>query len=329
MKLLVTGGCGFIGFNFIRFCLKKNIQIINVDNLSYSANAYAIKFKHKNYSFFKLNIGDKKKILDLLINNKVLNVINFAAQTHVDRSINRPFPFIKNNINDFVNFLHSLNTYYSKLKKKKLFRFIQISTDEVYGSLKKNSKQSIETDKYFPNNPYSSSKACSEFMCRSWNKTYNFPVIITNCSNNYGPYQNYEKFIPMIVKKAIKNESINIYGDGKNIRDWIHVEDHCNAVLLLLKLGKVGENYNIGSNNEISNIEMATLICKIMDSIYPSNKNIKYSSLIKYVKDRPGHDFRYSVNPKKIFRETGWKAKIIFNKGLRETIKYYINEYKK
>ena len=166
-------------------------------------------------------------------------------------------------------------------------------------------------------------------MCRSWNKTYNFPIIITNCSNNYGPYQNYEKFIPMIVKKIMKNESINIYGDGKNIRDWIHVEDHCNAVLSLLKLGKVGENYNIGSNNEIANIDMANLICKIMDSVYPSNKNIKYSNLIKYVKDRPGHDFRYSVDTKKIFRTTGWKAKITFNKGLRETIKYYINEYKK
>jgi len=329
MKLLVTGGCGFIGFNFIKFCLKKNIQIINIDNLSYSANLDAIKFKHKNYKFFKLNIGDKKKILDLLINNKVLNVINFAAQTHVDRSINNPFPFIKNNIVDFVNFLDSLKTYYFSLKKKEVFRFIQISTDEVFGSLKKNSEQSMENNKYFPNNPYSSSKACSELICRSWNKTYNFPIIITNCSNNYGPYQNYEKFIPMIVKKAINNESINIYGNGKNIRDWLHVEDHCNALLLLLKFGKPGENYNIGANNEISNINIAKLICAIMDKIYPSKKNIKYSSLIKYVKDRPGHDFRYSVDSKKIFRETGWKAKVSFIKGLNETIKYYINEYKK
>lgn len=325
-KILVTGGAGFIGLNFIEYLLKKNYNVINIDDLSYAANKKEhnkIKSK-RNYKFFKINIKNKKKILYLLKKNNIYNVVNFAAETHVDNSIQKPHKFINNNIVFFFSFLESLNFYYQGLtiKNKKKFRFVHISTDEVYGSLDNNRKSFLETDVLKPNNPYSSSKASGELILRSFYKTYNFPYIITNSSNNYGKYQNDEKFIPKVFKTALSNEKIPIYGKGENIRDWIHVEDHCSAILKVLQKGRIGEKYNIGSNNETSNLNLVKYICFLLDKIVP--KKISYSKQICYIKDRPGHDYRYSINANKIRNELSWRPKFILKKGLKGIANFYI-----
>ena len=325
-KILVTGGAGFIGLNFIKFLLKKNYKIINVDDLSYAANKKELnKIKlNKNYKFFRINIKNKKKIYNLLKKFNIYNIVNFAAETHVDNSIRNPSKFIKHNVVFFFNFLESLNLYYQGLavKNKKKFRFVHISTDEVYGSLKKNLKSFLETDILKPNNPYSSSKASGELILRSFFKTYNFPYMITNSSNNYGKYQNDEKFIPKIFKTALNNQKIPIYGNGENIRDWIHVEDHCSAVLRVLKRGRIGEKYNIGSNNEVSNINLVKYICLLLDKIVP--KKISFSKQIYFIKDRLGHDYRYSINANKIIHELSWKPKFSLKKGLKTIANFYI-----
>lgn len=327
-KILVTGGAGFIGLNFVEFLLKKNYKVINIDDLSYAANIKEhSKIKSKRgYKFFKINIKNKKKILHLLKKNKIFNVVNFAADTHVDNSIQKPYKFIKNNILFFSRFIETLNFYYQGLTigNKKKFRFVHISTDEVYGSLNHNCKSFLETDVLKPNNPYSSSKASGELILRSFFKTYNFPYIITNSSNNYGKYQNDEKFIPKIFKKALNNKKIPIYGKGENIRDWLHVEDHCSAILKVLHKGQIGEKYNIGSNSEISNINLVKYICSLLDKIVP--KKISYSKQIYYIKDRLGHDYRYSINANKVRKELSWSPKFILNKGLKTIAKYYISK---
>ena len=328
-SILVTGGAGFIGFNFIKICLSRGFNIINIDDLKYAANKEQLEYfkKEKNYLFYKLNIKNKNQIIKILKKNKIYRIINFAAESHVDNSINQPKYFYENNLMCFVDFIEALKVYYRDLNKikKKNFRFIHISTDEVYGSLEMNGKPFRENSLLKPNNPYSSSKAACELVLRSFFNTYKLPYIITNCSNNYGKFQNDEKLIPTIFRNAIKNKDIPIYGKGKNIRDWIFVDDHCEAILKILKSGTNGQKYNIGSSNEILNLDLAYKICKILDNKIPNKK--KYKNLIKFVKDRPGHDFRYAINSTKI-KKLKWRPKINLDEGLNRIADYYIERYK-
>jgi dTDP-glucose 4,6-dehydratase len=325
---LVTGGCGFIGSNFIENLLNKGEKIINLDSYSYAANREINKkfLKYKNYFFYKGSYSNVSLIRKIFKRHKINKVINFAAESHVDNSINGPLKFIKNNVYDFSIFLSECAAYYAKNKIKK-FIFLHVSTDEVYGSLKIKQKSFVEKDKYFPNSPYSSSKASSDLIVRSWFKTYKFPAIITNCSNNYGKYQNFEKLIPLTIKRALSKKQIPIYGNGKNIRDWLHVDDHCSALYLLSKSGTPGEQYNIGGGTEIPNIEIVKMICDYLDKFAPMDKS-KYSSYITFGEDRLGHDFRYSVNYSKLKRDFNWQPKVKFSNGLKDTVKWYLDKIK-
>ncbi|MDB2580696.1 dTDP-glucose 4,6-dehydratase [Candidatus Pelagibacter bacterium] len=325
---LITGGSGFIGSNFIDNLLKKGEKIINIDTYSYAANKEINKkfLKYDNYIFYKSSYSNTSLIRKIFKKYNINKIVNFAAESHVDNSINGPLKFIKNNVYDFSIFLNECKNYYTKNKIKK-FIFLHVSTDEVYGSLNTKQKSFTEKDKYFPNSPYSSSKASSDLIVRSWFRTYKFPSIITNCSNNYGKYQNFEKLIPLTIKRALSKKKIPIYGNGKNIRDWLHVDDHCSALYLLSKFGTPGEQYNIGGGTEIPNIEIVKMICGYLDKFAPLDDK-KYSSYISFVKDRLGHDFRYSVNYNKLKREFNWKPKVKFSVGLKDTVKWYLDKIK-
>ena len=307
-NILVTGGLGFIGSNFIINFLKKfpTKHVTNVDACLIGSNKRNI-LNQKNYSFLKSNINNKRKIESVI--KKIDLIINFAAESHVDRSINNPKPFIDSNISGVYNILEAIRKYEKKL--------IHISTDEVFGSLKKGSAN--EDYSLNPSSPYASSKACAELLIKSYYKTYGINVNITRCTNNYGPRQFTEKLIPKVIILAQQNKKIPIYGNGKNIRDWIYVLDHCDAIIKVINKGKSGESYNISGNNEINNNKIVKQILKIM---------CKSEKLIEYTKDRPGHDFRYSLNSKKIERELGWKPKYSFDKGLNETIQWYLDNQK-
>ena len=307
-KIIVTGGLGFIGSNFILSSLKNNpkIKITNIDgSLTGSNQKNLTKIKNlKNYKFVKANINNQKIINELVSKNDL--VVNFAAESHVDRSIFNPKPFIDSNINGTYSILESIRKYDKKL--------IQISTDEVYGSLMKNSAD--ENFTLNPSSPYSSSKASADLLVKSFHITYGCDVKITRCTNNYGPRQFPEKLIPKVIINAINNKSIPVYGNGKNIRDWLYVDDHCSAIQKVIEKGKIGETYNIAGKNEINNNAIIKLILKLMN---------KPTSLIKYVKDRPGHDFRYSLDSTKIEKKLGWKPKHNFENGIKETILWYLN----
>lgn len=323
MKLIITGGCGFIGSNFIKYLLKKtNYKILNIDKQTYAGINDNLDFKlpKKRYTFIKLDINNKK-IIKLLESFKADALINFAAESHVDRSITSAKNFIYSNILGVYNLLEASKEY---SHKKKNFIFFQISTDEVYGSLKKNEASFKETNKFFPNSPYSSSKASADLLVRSYNKTYNLRTLITNCSNNYGPRQDFEKLIPKIIYNALKNKKIPIYGNGLQVRDWINVNDHCEAIFKVLKKGKFGENYNIGGDFEVKNIDLTRIILKKIEK----KINKKLENLITYVKDRPAHDTRYAISNKKIQSKIKWKAKVKFTKGIDETIDWYISKLK-
>jgi dTDP-glucose 4,6-dehydratase len=326
MRILITGGAGFIGINFVNFCVKKKIKPIVLDKLSYASNKKEIidLYKRKKIFFIKASISDNIIVSKILKNYKINKIINFAAETHVDNSIKRPIDFIKENILNFSNFLENVKKYLDKNKLKK-FVFLHVSTDEVYGSLNAGERSFSEKNKYYPNSPYSASKAASDLLARAWYKTYDLPIIVTNCSNNYGIFQNKEKLIPKIISNAINQKKIPIYGNGKNIRDCIHVDDHCEALWLLLKKGKIGETYNIGSNSEMNNLFLARNILKYLDKYYPSTKFKTYSYLTKFVKDRKAHDFRYSVNSRKI-KKLGWKPKNNFKKSIGKIINFYLKE---
>ena len=331
MNIFVTGGCGFIGSNFIRYwnSMFKEDKIINLDKLTYAgklSNLSDIE-SNKNYEFIKGDISNSKLIENLLKKYNPTFIVNFAAESHVDRSIIYPEKFITTNILGTFKLLTNVNNYFSNLSKKKQddFRFLHISTDEVYGSLKKEDAPFKETNKYFPNSPYSASKAGSDHIVRSFNKTYTLPTLISNCSNNYGPYQSIEKFIPLTIYNALNNKKIPIYGDGMQIRDWIYVKDHCEALKTILLKGKPGEVYNIGSSNEEKNINIAEKICNFLDFSIPLKRNKSYSEFIKFVKDRPGHDFRYAIDSNKIKKSLGWEAKTSISDGLELTIKWYLN----
>jgi len=331
MYYLVTGGLGFIGSNFTEHCLKKNIKIINLDYLGYAASKFRFKDfkKNKNYIFYKCSIGNKKKISYIFQKYKPTIIINFAAETHVDNSIIRPIDFIKNNVLEFSKFLEEFRIYYNQSKYKKKIRFINVSTDEVYGSLKKNEKGFTEKNKFFPNNPYSASKSAGDLIARAWYKTFDLPIITTNCSNNFGPFQNKEKLIPKTIINALNNQKIPIYGRGKNIRDWIYVLDHCKILHSIIKKGSIGEVYNIGGNNEIENIEIVNRICKILDKLRPLKKKQSYFNLIEFVTDRLAHDLRYGVDSSKIKKNIGINLKNQFNYNLKKTIVWYIKNLNK
>lgn len=326
--IIITGGAGFIGSNFVNGWLRNHDEtILNIDKLTYAGNLDNV-IQHEddpNHQFMKADICDP--ILDDIIQvHRPRAIIHFAAESHVDRSILGPAAFIQTNINGTFNLLEAARKYWTPLpaKQKETFRFIHISTDEVFGSLALGDSAFTEQNAYQPNSPYSASKASSDHLVRAYFHTYGFPTIITNCSNNYGPYQFPEKLIPLMIANALAEKSLPIYGDGKNIRDWLHVADHCQALLQVLNAGIPGETYNIGSNNERSNLEIVTLICEILDSIKPRTKG-SYRELIKFVADRPGHDFRYAIDSSKIKRELNWQAAIPFRQGLEETVKWYLD----
>ena len=327
MKILVTGGCGFIGSNFILKNIKCH-KILNYDKLTYAGNLNnlaSIK-KNDNYSFVKGDIKDLSKFNCVIESFKPNYIINFAAESHVDRSIDAPQDFIETNIlGTFILLKSSLN-YYNNLSKtdKNIFRFLHISTDEVYGSLGLKGKFK-ETTSYNPSSPYSASKASSDHLVKAWYQTFGLPILITNCSNNYGPYQFPEKLIPLIIINCLENKELPIYGKGNNIRDWVYVGDHCDGIYQVLKKGIIGETYNIGGNQEMTNIDIVNNLCSILDKVKPSNKVKNYSSLITYVKDRPGHDFRYAIDSTKIERELQFFPKESLKSGLSKTVDWYIN----
>ena len=319
-KVIVTGGAGFIGSNLVKFLLKRKFFVINIDKLSYSANPYNLKgVKEKNkYVFIKQDINNKKQILKILNKYRPDGVFNLAAETHVDRSIDSPENFIKSNILGVYNLLEVVTKYLRNNKKK--IKFIHVSTDEVYGDIKKG-KRSDETYPYNPSSPYAASKASADQLIKSYIRTYKFPGIISKCCNNYGPNQFPEKLIPKIIYNIVNNKPITIYSKGHNIREWIYVEDHCEALLKIFYKGKIGDSYNIGSSQNLTNINIA----KKLINIFKKTLNIKNKKIkIKYVKDRPGHDLRYALDINKITKELKWKSKIKIDKGLYQTFQWYL-----
>ena len=320
-KFVVTGGSGFIGSNLVKFLLKKNYFVINIDKLSYSANPYNLKKieKNRNYKFFKTDINNQSQVYTILNRFKPDGIFNLAAETHVDRSIDDPKSFINSNLLGVYNLIQALRKFLKKNKKK--IKLVHVSTDEVYGDIEKR-KRSDENCSYNPSSPYSASKAGADHLIKSFVRTYNLPAVISNCCNNYGPNQFPEKLIPKLIYNILNNKPLPIYGVGKNSREWIHVNDHCEALIKIFNKGKVGESYNVGSNQNIENLNLAKKLLKISNQkLLKLNKKSK----IKFVKDRPGHDFRYALNSKKIFKKLNWKAKISLDTGLSQTFDWYIN----
>mgnify|MGYP006234562717 FL=1 len=329
--IIVTGGAGFIGSNFIlRWLEKFDEDILNIDNLSYAADLNNLKDieYNSNYSFKKLNIQNQDEITTLILESKPRAILNFAAESHVDRSIEGPENFINSNIVGTYSLLEASLQYWNSLgeKEKDNFRFFHISTDEVFGSLNMSDEKSTEESPYRPNSPYSASKAASDHLVRAWHHTFELPTLISNCTNNYGPRQHQEKLIPLIITNALENKNLPIYGDGKNIRDWLYVEDHCEAIIKILENGKPGETYNIGGSCEKNNLEVVSEICKILDSIKPKQDGSSYKEQIEFVKDRPGHDFRYSLDTSKIKKDFNWKPKESFSSGLEKTVQWYLDK---
>ena len=325
-NILITGGAGFIGSHVVKRFVNKypNYNIYNVDNLTYAGNLSNLKDLEdkKNYFFFKIDIKDHNEILKLFVDKKITDVIHLAAESHVDKSIENSFEFAQTNVLGTLSLLEASKISWDLSSKNNIF--YHISTDEVYGSLGLEGSFT-EYSKYDPNSPYSASKASSDHFVRAYHKTYGLPILISNCSNNYGPNQHAEKMIPNIINSLLKQIKIPIYGDGKNIRDWLYVDDHCDAIELIFNNGNCGETYNIGGNYEISNIDLANLIIEIFDEIKLNNSGTS-SRLIEFVNDRPGHDFRYAIDFSKIKKELGWTPKTNFDKGIRETINWYISK---
>ena len=322
-KILVTGGSGFIGSNFIYYCLNKNNKVLNFDKLTYAGNLNNLKEEesNKNYHFIQGDICNKNKLTKSIEKFKPDFIVNFAAETHVDRSIENSSSFIKTNI---LGTSVLLDCCLENIDKNiNDFKLLHISTDEVYGSL---DRQGFFTEEspYNPSSPYSASKASSDHLVNAWHKTYGIKTNIINCSNNYGPFQFPEKLIPLVIISAIRENSLPVYGTGKNIRDWLYVEDHCRAIYNVLLNGKNGDTYNVGGGEEKTNLEVVNNICDTLDDIYPSENLKSYKELIKFVEDRPGHDFRYAIDYSKLKNELSWQPKESFNSGLRKTIDWYL-----
>ena len=327
--ILVTGGAGFIGSNFVLNWLStQNEGLINLDSLSYAADLNNLESisENKEYFFIKGSIEDQNLIEQILEKYNPRAVINFAAETHVDRSIEDPEIFIKTNILGTFHLLNASLKFWKKisLDDQKKFKFLHISTDEVFGSLSLEDEKSNELSPYKPNSPYSASKAASDHLVRAWGETYKLPVITTNCTNNYGPHQFPEKLIPLLIHNCLNNKKLPIYGNGENVRDWLYVEDHCEAIKEVLVKGSIGETYNIGGNNEKTNIEIVKTVCSTLDEIKPRKNNSSYKELITFVEDRSGHDFRYSLDISKIKKELNWQPQETFESGIRKTILWYL-----
>ena len=321
-KIIITGGSGFIGSNLVNFFIKKNFFIINLDKLTYSSNSYKNNLRNnKNYKLIKIDIVNKKKLIELIKKYKPKAIFNLAAETHVDRSIDSPKKFVHTNINGTFSLLEALRI----LKKKRVNpKLIHISTDEVYGDIKKG-KRSDENYRYEPSSPYSATKAGADHLVKSYIKTFKLKAVISNCCNNYGPYQFPEKLIPKMISNILNNKELPIYASGKNSREWVHVEDHCEALFRLYLKGKNGESYNIGSEENLQNLELVKKILKIFKTM---RIKIGKKTKIKFVQDRPGHDFRYALNSKKILKKLKWKPKIKFENGIKETIIWYLENKK-
>jgi dTDP-glucose 4,6-dehydratase len=326
--LLVTGGAGFIGSNFILQQMReKTASIVNLDKLTYAGNPSNLEAiaDDARYQFVQGDIGDRNLVRKLLAKHKPIAIVHFAAESHVDRSIRGPDDFIRTNVDGTFALLEEVRVYWSALSndEKLHFRFLHVSTDEVYGSLGPDDPPFSETTQYAPNSPYAASKAASDHLVRAYHHTYGLPTLTTNCSNNYGPFQFPEKLIPLMILNARDSKPLPVYGDGKNVRDWLYVEDHCAAVATVLRHGKPGGTYNIGGWNEKPNIEIVETICDLVDEMASRRQNSR-RELITFVKDRPGHDRRYAMNARKIECELGWKPKETFESGIRKTVRWYL-----
>jgi dTDP-glucose 4,6-dehydratase len=326
MKILVTGGAGFIGSAVIRRALSAGHSVVNVDCLTYAANLanLAAVSANKNYSFEKVDICNAKALKGVFTKHQPDAVMHLAAESHVDRSIDGPGAFIQTNVIGTFNLLQIARGYFEALPKERQerFRFHHISTDEVYGDLGMDDPAFEETTAYDPSSPYSASKAASDHLVRAWARTFGLPVVITNCSNNYGPYQFPEKLIPVVILKALHRQDIPVYGTGENIRDWLYVDDHADALLLVLQKGRLGETYNIGGNNERTNLELVHTLCGLVDA--KLDNGFFHASLITFVNDRPGHDRRYAVNADKIKTELGWTPSVEWDEGFKATLNWYL-----
>jgi dTDP-glucose 4,6-dehydratase len=329
--ILVTGGAGFIGGNFVLDWLANASAegIVNLDKLTYAGNLATLSPLNNDsrHIFVQGDIGDKELVTKLLKEHKPRAIVNFAAESHVDRSIDGPAEFVQTNIVGSFNLLECAREHWNGLDDagKKAFRFHHVSTDEVYGSLSATDPAFTETNPYEPNSPYSASKAASDHLVRAWFHTYGLPVVTTNCSNNYGPYHFPEKLIPLVILNALNGKPLPIYGDGQQVRDWLYVGDHCSAIRQVLATGQLGETYNIGGWNEKANIDVVKTICSILDELKPRGGDKKYSEQITFVKDRPGHDRRYAINASKVERELGWRPAETFDTGIRKTVRWYLD----
>lgn len=328
-RIIVTGGLGFIGSNFIRLLLEDNLceSVLNIDLQTYAGNPENLGNLQNDsrYQFLKTDIGDELKVAGAISEFQPTSIINFAAESHVDRSIDSPEPFVETNVLGTLRLLQATRNYYSDADPglKNVFRFLHVSTDEVYGSLSTTDPAFCETTPYAPNSPYSASKAGADHLVRSYHHTFGMPMLTTNCSNNYGPYQFPEKLIPLMILNASEGKDLPIYGDGGNVRDWLHVEDHCRGIYSVLEKGRLGETYCIGGNSEKTNLEVVDSICRALDQHKPTNA--PHVQFKKFVKDRPGHDQRYAIDFSKIKKELGWEPRYSFEDGMAQTVAWYLN----
>ncbi len=329
-KYFITGGCGFIGANFVHYVLQASAanEVVNLDKLTYAGNPQNLSSltNDERYSFVQGDIGDPRIVNDIFKAHEPDIVVNFAAESHVDRSIDGPAEFIQTNIVGTSVLLQEALHYYKSLDSEKSlsFRFHHVSTDEVFGSLGQEGSFT-EITPYDPSSPYSASKAASDHLVRAWHRSFGLPVIISNCSNNYGPYQFPEKLIPLMILNCLDQRPLPIYGRGENVRDWLYVTDHCAAIMTIIEQGQIGETYNVGGNNEIQNIDIVKTICGILDEVQPSLDGNSYAELITFVRDRPGHDFRYAIDSSKLQKEINWRPQETFETGIRKTIHWYLN----
>lgn len=330
MTILVTGGAGFIGANFVRDWLSQSEEpVVNLDKLSYAGNLDNLAGLEDDarHTFVHGDIGDTALLAQLLREHRVRAVLNFAAETHVDRSIDSPAAFVDNNVMATFRLLEAVRAYWNTLEgaARADFRFLHVSTDEVYGSLAPDAPAFAETHRYQPNSPYAASKAAADHLVRAWHHTYGLPVLTTNCSNNYGPYQFPEKLIPLVIHKALQGEPLPVYGDGRQVRDWLFVGDHCTALRRVLEAGAPGETYNVGGNQEMANIDVVRLLCSILDELRPRADGVSYATQIAFVADRPGHDRRYAIDATRLERELGWRPQETFATGIRQTVAWYLD----
>jgi len=328
--ILVTGGAGFIGSNFVlQWLPTEESSVVNLDKLTYAGNPANLSSiaSDRRYKFLQGDICDREMIAELLITHRPRAIVHFAAESHVDRSIHGPDDFIRSNVNGTFSLLEESRAYWSGLSgpEKDSFRFLHVSTDEVYGSLGAADPAFTESTRYAPNSPYSASKAASDHLVRAYFHTYGLPVLTTNCSNNYGPFQFPEKLIPLAILHAVCGKPIPVYGDGQNVRDWLFVADHCEAIRLVLSRGKLGETYNVGGRNELKNLDVVNAICAALDEFRPNDPVVPHEKLITFVKDRPGHDRRYAMDITKIELELGWRPRETFESGIRKTVQWYLD----